>query len=78
MTNTLDVSRKVNPFSGALAISSSLKCVHAAELFVCNRLTVFKIELVKVHPFHQVPQGLGFKRGESRVTDPPEKQKKRG
>lgn len=41
-----------------------------------RRLTVFKVELVKVHALHQVPQGLGFKRGESRITNPPEKGQK--
>ena len=42
------------------------------------KLTVFKVELVKVHALHQVPQGLGFKRGESRITNPPGREKEVG
>lgn len=47
-------------------------CVHK------RRLTVFKVELVKVHALHQVPQGLRFKRGESRIANPPEEEKETG
>ena len=52
-------------------------CVCVCEsvcVCVCKRsLTVFKVELVEVHALHQVPQSLGFKRGESRITNPPER-----
>lgn len=34
-------------------------------------LTVVEVKLVEVHPFHQVTQRFGFKRGQSRVTDSP-------
>lgn len=40
-------------------------------------LTVFKVELVEVHSLHQVPQSLGFKGGESRIANPPERTNKR-
>ena len=33
---------------------------------------------MKVHALHQVPQGLGFKRGESGIANPPEKEKETG
>lgn len=31
---------------------------------------VFKVELMKVHAFHQVSQSFRFERGESRITNP--------
>lgn len=40
-------------------------------------LTVFKVELVEVHPLHQVPEGLRFKRGESRIANPPEREQEK-
>lgn len=37
------------------------------------RLTIVKVEPVEVHPLHQVPQTFRLKRGQSGVTDLPEK-----
>lgn len=34
-----------------------------------SALTIVKVESVEVHALHQVPQGLGFKRGQTRITD---------
>lgn len=31
---------------------------------------------MEVHALHQVPQGLRFKGGESRITNPPEKEQR--
>lgn len=43
-------------------------------------LTVFKVELVKIHALHQVSQSFRLKRSQARVTDSPviEKQKSVG
>ena len=41
-------------------------------------LTVLKVELVEVHALYQVAQGLGFERGQSRVTDPPRREDGKG
>ncbi len=43
-----------------------------------RKLTVFKVELVKVHPLHQVPKSLWLKRGESRIANPPENKQQTG
>jgi len=42
-----------------------------------GRLTVLKVELVEVHAFHQVTQGLRFERGEARIANPPGRERDR-
>lgn len=35
-------------------------------------LTILKVELMEVHSLNQVSKCFGLKRGQARVTDPPE------
>lgn len=42
-----------------------------------TQLTVLEVELVKVHPLHQVSQRFGLKRGQAGVADSPGTEKRR-